>query len=149
MCLIVNEKANSTALISLIVYTACALCYMCIYTCLCKDVLACLKIPPCWNNMPDKRVFSIWEGQKSESVSFCTVYYKFSRIIGNLAKPDVYRFMFLKPHPRVIRSSDGGWHGQNHFFPLQHIVAQNQDVAKEWDTIRLNIILTHPKSNVT
>lgn len=32
LCLNVNEKANSTALISLIVYTACALCYMCIYT---------------------------------------------------------------------------------------------------------------------
>lgn len=32
ICLIVKEKANSTALISLIVYTACALCYVYIYT---------------------------------------------------------------------------------------------------------------------
>lgn len=49
ICLIVNEKANSTALISFIVYSACALCYVCVYIYLrlCKDVLACLKIPLC------------------------------------------------------------------------------------------------------
>lgn len=76
-CVIVNKKPNSLTLISLLVYTPCALCDVYIYLCLCKDVLLWLKILLCWNNMLNMKTFSIQGGQKPESILFCVFHHRF------------------------------------------------------------------------
>lgn len=76
LCLIVNEKANLPALISLVVYTALfPVCiYIYIYLCLCKNVLACLKIAFWLKSLPwYEDFFIIWEGHNSESVLLCVL----------------------------------------------------------------------------
>lgn len=98
-CVIVNKKPNSLTLISLLVYTPCALCDVYIYLCLCKDVLLWLKILLCWNNMLNMKTFSIQGGQKPESILFCVFITDFktnSEVLQKQKKCIWLSLMFLK-----------------------------------------------------